>query len=80
METITVYKLFRQESDGLHPLFIDAAQVMPIGEWLEARAPKEEATTFLTSGFAMVNTKTQGIVTLQLHRPTRIQVKLAGKY
>lgn len=32
METITLYKLFRQEADGLHPLFIDAAQVLPIGK------------------------------------------------
>ena len=80
METITVYKLFRQEADGLHPLFIDRDMVLPIGEWLDARAPTEEATIFLTSGFAMVNTKTQGIVALQGKRPTRLQIKVANKY
>ena len=39
METITVYKLFRQEADGLHPLFIDREQRLPIGVWLTAWAP-----------------------------------------
>ena len=80
METIRVYKLFRQETDGLHPLFIDRDMVMPIGEWIEARAPGPEATIFLNSGFAMVNMNTQGIVTLQRKRPTRLQVKTACKY
>lgn len=31
------YKLFRQSKDGnLHPLFVNANQILPIGEWLSA--------------------------------------------
>ena len=55
METITVYKLFRQESDGLHPLFIDRDMVLPIGEWIEARAPNDIALQYVGTGFALID-------------------------
>lgn len=37
METVTAYKLLRHRKNGtLGPLFINASQVIPLGEWLEA--------------------------------------------
>ena len=54
METITVYKLFRQEADGLHPLFIDSDMVLPIGQWIEARAPSDDQLRDLPEGFHMI--------------------------
>ena len=54
METIKVYKLFRQDADGLHPLFIDRDMVLPIGEWIEARAPSEEQLRELPEGYHMI--------------------------
>ena len=80
METIKTFKLLRRDEIGLHPLFIDSGDVLPIGEWLEARAPTVEATIFINSGFALINTVTQGIVTLTQRKPTPIMVKTACKY
>jgi hypothetical protein len=37
MDTIIAYKLLRRRKDGtLGPLFINASQRIPLGEWLEA--------------------------------------------
>lgn len=37
VDTLTGYKLFRVRKDGtLGPLFINARQVVPVGEWLTA--------------------------------------------
>lgn len=37
MQTVTGYKLFKRRKDGsLGPLFINARQRVPMGEWLEA--------------------------------------------
>lgn len=45
-ETVTGYKLFRLRKDGsLGPLFINARQRVPVGEWLPAEAHR-------TNGFA----------------------------
>lgn len=39
MKTQYGYKLFRETKDGgLHPLFVNATQTLPVGEWLQAEA------------------------------------------
>ena len=74
METIKVYKLFRQEADGLHPLFIDREQLLPIGEWLEARAPDDIALQYVGTGFALIDLRTQRPLLMQDNRPRRNQI------
>jgi len=74
METITVYKLFRQEADGLHPLFIDRDMVLPIGEWIEARAPNDIALQYVGTGFALIDLTRQRPLLMQDHRPRRHQI------
>jgi hypothetical protein len=74
METITVYKLFRQEADGLHPLFIDRDIVLPIGEWIEARAPNDIAFHYVGTGFALIDLTRQRPLLMQDRRPRRNQI------
>ena len=38
----------------MHPLFIDRDMVLPIGEWIEARAPSDEQLRDLPEGFHMI--------------------------
>ena len=78
METIKVYKLFRQEADGLHPLFIDREQVLPIGEWLTARAPDDIALQYVGTGFALIDLRTQRPLLMQDNRPRRNQIVKAS--
>ena len=77
METIRVYKLFRQEADGLHPLFIDRDMVLPIGEWIEARAPDDIALQYVGTGFALIDLQRQRPLIMQDRRPRRNQVTKA---
>lgn len=77
METIKVYKLFRQEADGLHPLFIDADMVLPIGQWIEARAPDDIAIQYVGTGFALIDLQRQRPLIMQDRRPRRNQVTKA---
>ena len=77
METIKVYKLFRQEADGLHPLFIDRDMVLPIGEWIEARAPNDIALQYVGTGFALIDLTRQRPLLMQDRRPRRNQVTKA---
>lgn len=77
METIKVYKLFRQEADGLHPLFIDRDMVLPIGEWIEARAPNDIALQYVGTGFALIDLQRQRPLIMQDRRPRRNQVTKA---
>lgn len=74
METIRVYKLFRQEADGLHPLFIDRDMVLPIGEWIEARAPNDIALQYVGTGFALIDLTRQRPLLMQDRRPRRNQI------
>ena len=74
METIKVYKLFRQEADGLHPLFIDRDMVLPIGEWIEARAPNDIALQYVGTGFALIDLTRQRPLLIQDRRPRRKQI------
>ena len=78
METIKVYKLFRQEADGLHPLFIDREQRLPIGEWIEARAPDDIALQYVGTGFALIDIRTQRPLLMQDHKPRRNQIVKAS--
>jgi len=77
METIKVYKLFRQEADGLHPLFIDAGMVLPIGQWIDARAPDDIALQYVGTGFALIDLQRQRPLVMQDRRPRRNQVTKA---
>ena len=78
METITVYKLFRQEADGLHPLFIDREHRLPIGEWIEARAPDDIALQYVGTGFALIDLRTQRPLMMQDRKPRRNQIVKAS--
>lgn len=79
MGTITTYKLLRQESDGLHPLFIDSAMVLPIGEWISARAPDDLALQYVPTGFALIDLARQRPLIMQDRRPRRDQVNKATR-
>lgn len=74
MKTITAYKLLRSDSDGLHPLFIDRDMVLPIGEWLPARAPDDLALQYVGTGFALIDLQRQRPLILQDQRPRRKQI------
>ena len=74
METVKTYKLLRREADGLHPLFIDSAQVLPIGEWIEARAPNDIALQYVGTGFALIDLTRQRPLLMQDRRPRRAQI------
>ena len=77
METITVYKLFRQDEaiGTLHPLFIDGGLCLPMNQWITARNPSEEVMKEVPTGFALIDMVRQGIIEVQVKRPTREQVK-----
>lgn len=78
METITAYKLLRHEADGLHPLFIDREQLLPIGEWITARAPDDIALQYVGTGFALIDLRTQRPLLMQDNRPRRNQITKAS--
>lgn len=47
MSTVIGYKLFKVRKNGtLGPLFINARQVIPVGEWLEAEAHPTKGFAF----------------------------------
>lgn len=79
METVKTYKLLRREADGLHPLFIDSAQVLPIGEWIEARAPNDIALQYVGTGFALIDLQRQRPLLMQDQRPRRNQIAKATR-
>ena len=80
METINTYKLLRQDEDGtLHPLFIDAAQVLPLNQWMEARAPDELVLMYLPDGFSLIDMREQRMVINQDRRPNARQVNDATR-
>ena len=74
MTTIRTYKLLRQSSDGLHPLFIDADMVLPIGQWIDARAPDDIALQYVGTGFALIDLQRQRPLIMQDRRPRPRQV------
>lgn len=37
-KTVSAYKLFRQKGDDLYPLFVNANQPVPVGQWLDAES------------------------------------------
>ena len=78
MKTIKTYKLLRQTSDGcLHPLFIDTEQVLPIGQWIEARAPDDIALQYVGTGFALIDLTRQRPTVFQDRRPRPREVRHA---
>lgn len=77
MRTIKTYKLLRQKSDGLHPLFIDSAMVLPIGEWIEAQAPNDLALQYVGTGFALIDLTRQRPTLMQVRRPRPREVEQA---
>lgn len=79
METIRVYKLFRKDRWGIHPLFIDSAQRIPIGQWVEAIAPSNEVLARVPSGFSMIDMRRDKVVSTQQRRPMPNQVKTAWR-
>ena len=80
METIKVYKLFRQNDHGiLFPLFIDTKKSVPIGEWVEARAPSDEVLKELDEGYSLIDLPSQTMVAYQrIQKPHRNQVLSAS--
>ena len=76
METIKVYKLFRQNDHGiLFPLFIDTKKSVPIGEWVEARAPSDNVLKELDEGYSLIDLPSQKMVAYQrIQKPHRNQV------
>ena len=76
METIKVYKLFRQNDHGiLFPLFIDTKKSVPIGEWVEARAPSDNVLKELDEGYSLIDLPSQTMVAYQrIQKPHRNQV------
>ena len=77
METIKTYKLLRRDYFGIHTLFIDADMVLPIGEWIEARAPDDIALQYVGTGFALIDLQRQRPLIMQDRRPRRNQVNQA---
>ncbi len=80
METIKVYKLFRQNDHGiLFPLFIDTKKSVPIGEWVEARAPSDNVLKELDEGYSLIDLPSQAMVAYQrIQKPHRNQVLSAS--
>ena len=80
METIRVYKLFRQNDHGiLFPLFIDTKKSVPIGEWVQARAPSDEVLKELDEGYSLIDLPSQTMVAYQrTQKPYRNQVLSAS--
>ena len=80
METIRVYKLFRQNDHGiLFPLFIDTKKSVPIGEWVKARAPSDEVLKELDEGYSLIDLPSQTMVAYQrTQKPHRDQVLSAS--
>ena len=80
METIRVYKLFRQNDHGiLFPLFIDTKKSVPIGEWVKARAPNDEVLKELDEGYSLIDLPSQTMVAYQrTQKPHRNQVLSAS--
>ena len=80
METIRVYKLFRQNDHGiLFPLFIDTKKSVPIGEWVQARSPSDEVLKELDEGYSLIDLPNQTMVAYQrTQKPHRNQVLSAS--
>ena len=75
METIRTYKLLRQNDHGiLFPLFIDTKKSIPIGEWIEARAPTDEAIKDVPEGYALIDLKEQNVIAYTIEKPHPSQV------
>ena len=63
----------------LHTLFIDADMVLPIGQWIEARAPDDIALQYVGTGFALIDLQRQRPLIMQDRRPRRNQVTKATR-
>lgn len=79
METIRTYKLLRRKRGRLYPLFIDAAQSLPVGEWIEAKAPNDLALQYCGTGFALIDLTRQRPTVFQDRRPRRNQIDQSTK-
>lgn len=74
MNTIRTYKLLRQDTDRcLHPLFIDRAMVMSIGEWLIARAP-DTSKAGDDEGYYLMSIRPSSIVFYRQQKPRMPQI------
>ena len=58
----------------LHTLFIDSELPMPVGEWIDARAPDNIALQYVGTGFALIDLQRQRPIIMQDRRPRRNQV------
>ena len=75
METIKTYKLLRRNDHGiLFPLFIDTKKSIPIGEWVEARAPTDEVIRDVPEGYALIDLKEQKVIAYTTAKPHPSQV------
>jgi len=75
METIRTYKLLRRNDHGiLFPLFIDTKKSIPIGEWIEARAPSDKAIKDVPEGYALIDLKEQNVIAYTIEKPHPSQV------
>ena len=63
----------------MHPLFIDREQVLPIGQWIEARAPNDIALQYVGTGFALIDLTRQRPTVFQDRKPRRKQVEQAAR-
>ena len=62
METIKVYKLLGYEKGKVYPLFIDAAEDLPIGVWLTANTPNEDALERAQEGYSLISLRRDAII------------------
>lgn len=74
METIKTYKLLRLNEVGLHPLFIDKFVCLPRGEWIEARAPSDDALSYEPEGYSLIHLYHQRVMERRTNKPTAADV------
>ena len=77
METIKTYKLLRLDDVGLHPLFIDRFLCLPMGEWIEAKAPTLEALFYEPNGYSLINLYSQRVMERRTTKPKPDEVARA---
>lgn len=70
METIRTYKLLRHDEEGLHPLFIDKYQYLPMGRWIDAKAPSELTLSYEPEGYSLIHLYHQIVADRRDTKPT----------
>lgn len=71
------YKLFREDEQGLHPLFIDKALTLPEGVWIDARAVDDEHLPKDDDGYMLFDLHTQFMLRRQEQRPRAADINRA---